>query len=93
MDAYKLLSHADQVAPLGAEDLELLATSAYMLGRNDEHVSALERAHHMYLEAREALQAVRCAFWVGINLALRGEMSRATGWFKSGASAVRTSLK
>src|SRR5215211_9379054 len=35
MDAYKSLSHADQVAPLGAEDLELLATSAYMLGRND----------------------------------------------------------
>jgi DNA-binding CsgD family transcriptional regulator len=81
MDAYKSLSHADQVAPLGAEDLELLATAAYMLGRNDDHVSALERAHHMYLEAREALQAVRCAFWVGINLALRGEMSRATGWF------------
>ena len=81
MDAYKSLSYADRVAPLGAEDLELLATSAYMLGRNDDHVSALERAHHMYLEAREALQAVRCAFWVGINLALRGEMSRATGWF------------
>jgi DNA-binding CsgD family transcriptional regulator len=81
MDAYKSLSHADQVAPLGAEDLELLATSAYMLGRNDDHVSALERAHHMYLEASEALQAVRCAFWVGLNLALRGEMSRATGWF------------
>jgi DNA-binding CsgD family transcriptional regulator len=81
MDAYKSLSHADQVAPLGVEDLELLATSAYMLGRNDDHVRALERAHHMYLEAREALQAVRCAFWVGINLALRGEMSRATGWF------------
>jgi DNA-binding CsgD family transcriptional regulator len=81
MDAYKSLSYADRVAPLGAEDLELLATSAYMLGRNDDHVSALERAHHMYLEASEALQAVRCAFWVGLNLALRGEMSRATGWF------------
>jgi hypothetical protein len=81
MDAYKSLSHADQVAPLGAEDLELLATSAYMLGRDDDHVSTLERAHHMYLEAREALQAVRCAFWVGINLALRGEIGRATGWF------------
>src|SRR5215210_3738406 len=77
----RVVFDAGRVAPLGAEDLELLATSAYMLGRNDDHVSALERAHHMYLEAREALQAVRCAFWVGINLALRGEMSRATGWF------------
>ncbi|MBA4115198.1 MAG: helix-turn-helix transcriptional regulator [Rubrobacter sp.] len=81
MDAYKLLSHADQAVPLGAEDLELFATSAYMIGRDDDHVSVLERAHHVYLDAGEALQAVRCAFWVGINLALRGMMGRATGWF------------
>jgi DNA-binding CsgD family transcriptional regulator len=81
MDAYKLLSHADQAAPLGAEDLELLATSAYMIGRDDDYLSSLERAHHVYLDAGEALQAVRCAFWVGLNLALRGEMGRATGWF------------
>jgi hypothetical protein len=26
------------------------------------------------------MRAVRCAFWVGINLALRGETSRASGW-------------
>jgi DNA-binding CsgD family transcriptional regulator len=81
MDAYTLLSGADQQAPLGADDLELLATSAYMLGRDDEHVSGLERAHHMHLEVGAALRAVRCAFWVGINLALRGEMGPATGWF------------
>lgn len=44
MDAYKSLSHADQVAPLGVEDLELLATSAFLVGRDDDLVSALERA-------------------------------------------------
>ena len=81
VDAYKLFSHADQLATLEAGDLELLATSAYMIGRDDDHVSALERAHHVYLDAGEVLRAVRCAFWVGINLALRGEMGRATGWF------------
>ncbi len=80
MDAYKALSYADQVTPLGAEDLELLATSAYMLGRDDEYLSSLERAHHTYLAASEELRAVRCAFWVGVNLALRGEMGRASGW-------------
>jgi hypothetical protein len=52
-----------------------------MLGRDDDHVRALERAHHVYLNAGEALHAVRCAFWVGVNLAFRGEMGRATGWF------------
>jgi DNA-binding CsgD family transcriptional regulator len=80
MDAYKSLSRADQAAPLGAEDLELLATSASMLGRDDDSVGYLERAHHVYLDGGEAMRAVRCAFWVGINLALRGETSRATGW-------------
>jgi DNA-binding CsgD family transcriptional regulator/tetratricopeptide (TPR) repeat protein len=80
MDAYTSLSQADQATPLGAEDLELLATSAYMLGRDDEYMGGLERAHHLYLDAGEALRAVRCAFWVGMNLALRGEVGPASGW-------------
>jgi DNA-binding CsgD family transcriptional regulator len=80
MDAYTSLSRADRVNPLGAEDLELLATSAYMLGRDDDSLGGLERAYHLHLDAGEALRAVRCAFWVGINLALRNEMGRATGW-------------
>ena len=79
-DAYESLSDADQAAPLGAEDLELLATSAYMVGHDNEYLSDLERAHHVYADAGEALRAVRCAFWVGINLARRGEMGRASGW-------------
>jgi len=80
-DAYESLSHAHQAAPLGADDAELLATSAYMLGLDDEHVSGLERAHHRHLDAGDAARAVRCAFWLGINLALRREMGRASGWF------------
>jgi DNA-binding CsgD family transcriptional regulator len=80
IDAYDSLSRADRATPLGAEDLELLATAAYMLGRDAEHARALERAHHAHLAAGEALRAVRCAFWVAINLILRGEIGRATGW-------------
>ena len=75
--AYDALSSADR-AP---EDLERLATAAYMLGRDDDYVAALERAHHAHLDRGEPLRAVRCAFWIGINLALRGEMGRAAGWF------------
>ena len=69
------------MAPLAAEDLELLATSAYMLGRDDAVLSSLERAHHAHLEEGSALRAARCAWWLGINLAMRGEMSPSTGWF------------
>ncbi len=50
-----------------------------MLGL-DEHLSALERAHHAYLEAGDTLRAVRCAFWAGSFYAQEGELARATGW-------------
>ncbi len=51
-----------------------------MLGRDEEHVGALERAHQSHLEGGEPLPAVRCAFWIALNLLLRGEMARAGGW-------------
>ncbi|HEY6775978.1 MAG TPA: hypothetical protein VI122_05665, partial [Thermoleophilaceae bacterium] len=80
-EAYESLTRAHRSSPLEADDLELLATAAYMLGRDDDYLGAMERAHHAHLEVREALPAVRCAFWIGVNRMLRGEMSRATGWF------------
>ena len=39
-EAYEALSRADRAAPLGAADLERLARSAYMLGRDDDYVRA-----------------------------------------------------
>ena len=78
--AYDSLSRADQLSPLGAKDLELLATAAYMLGRENEWMRILERAHLGYSAAGENRRAVRCAFWIGIVLAIRGEMGAATGW-------------
>jgi len=79
-DAHRSLSLAAGAAALGADDLERLATAAYMLGRDEEWTAGIERAHHAHLEAGEPARAVRCAFWLGLNLALRGEMSRASGW-------------
>jgi DNA-binding CsgD family transcriptional regulator len=83
-DAFQSLSRADQAAPLKAEELELLATAAYMLGRDDDHIRALERAHHAHLDAGDTPRAVHCAYWIGHNLMLRGEMGPATGWFGRG---------
>jgi DNA-binding CsgD family transcriptional regulator len=78
--AYESLARVDELESLAAEDLELLATSAYMLGREDEWMRILERAYHRHAEAGETRRAARCAFWIGIQLALRGEMGPATGW-------------
>jgi ATP/maltotriose-dependent transcriptional regulator MalT len=79
-EAYESLVRADEVEPLAAGDLELLATSAFMLGREDEWIPILERAYQRHSEAGERRPAVRCAFWIGTQLALRGEMGPATGW-------------
>ena len=74
------LSHADLERPLEALDLELLATAAYMLGREDEYVGALERAYHRLESSGDARRAARCAFWVGLTLLQRSEPARANGW-------------
>jgi hypothetical protein len=71
-EAFKSLSSADRATPLDAEDLGLLARAAYMLGRDDDYVGGLERAHHAHLEAREVAPAVRCAFRIGPQPALPG---------------------
>jgi ATP/maltotriose-dependent transcriptional regulator MalT len=81
MDAYTSLSAADEAASLGAEDLELLATAASMVGRMDDYLALLERAHHGYADAGEELRAARMAGWIGMNLAIRGEIGPAGGWF------------
>jgi len=76
-DVYEALTRA---GPLPADELERLATAAYMLGRDGDYVSGLERAHQAHLERGAGLRAARCAFWLGLALMLRGETGRATGW-------------
>ena len=84
LDAYEWLSRADEDELLAPEDLELLARSAYMLGRDDDYVRGLERAHHGHLDAGEVPSAARCTWWIGHNLLMRGEPARAAGWFGRG---------
>ncbi len=79
-DAYALLRTADDLEALAPPDLALLATAAYMLGRDEEWVAAHERAHHLHLAAGEVEPAARSAFWIGMSLALRGEIGPAEGW-------------
>lgn len=78
--AFESLTAADRSEPLGADDLELLATAAYMIGREEDYRAALERGYRVHLEAGRQLAAFRCALWVGVTLARRGEMGRAGGW-------------
>ena len=79
--AYEALSAVDEVGELAAEDLESLAVSAYMLGRVEEFLAALERAQHAYLATADSRSAVRTAIHLGVNLAMLGDVAKAGGWF------------
>ena len=79
-DAFQSLSRSDEHARLDVEDLELLATSAYLIGRDEDFLKTLDRAHSAYRKAGETTRAARCAFWLGLSLLLKGETGRGTGW-------------
>jgi ATP/maltotriose-dependent transcriptional regulator MalT len=80
-DAYTALSLADQSSPLAAQDLELLATAAYLLGRVEDCLGALQRAQQLYAEGGDRRRAARCAGWLGFHLSIRGDLAQASGWF------------
>jgi DNA-binding CsgD family transcriptional regulator/tetratricopeptide (TPR) repeat protein len=90
LEAYACLERAHAVEPLEPEDLGLLSMAAAMLGRDDDTVVWLERAHLRYLEDGETLPAVRCAAWIGLNLASRGEIGPASGWLGRAHRLVET---
>jgi DNA-binding CsgD family transcriptional regulator len=87
-DAHAALSDLDRRTALSADDLELLATAAYMIGRQEEYFDALGRAHRAHLDAGDGLRAAHCALWIGINLAQKGDMGRAGGWLGRGRRLV-----
>jgi DNA-binding NarL/FixJ family response regulator len=79
-DAFDTLSAADRQTPLAPEDLERLATAAYLVGRDADSDEVWARAHHEWLRLGGAERAARCAFWLGLLLVQRGELARGGGW-------------
>jgi DNA-binding NarL/FixJ family response regulator len=82
-EACERLVQADRLHPLAAEDLERLAWSYGLQGRNDLLLATLERLHILMLEAGDLRGAARAAFWLGFRLSFLGEVGRATGWLST----------
>jgi DNA-binding NarL/FixJ family response regulator len=74
---------------LGADDLERLARSAYMLGRDEHYVDALTQAHRAHLESGDLPRGVRCAIWIGHSFLFRGQATQAGGWFARAERLLR----
>lgn len=80
-DAFKALTRADETTPLVGDDIRSMAWSAYLIGRHDDFVRAMERDHHAEVEVGNDLGAARTAIDLGFVLGHRGEIGPATGWF------------
>ncbi len=79
-EAFAALTIADGAASLAASDLELLATSAHLTGREADYAAALDRAHHAHVADGERRRAARCAFWLCLQAMLRGQAGPMEGW-------------
>ena len=79
-DAVAELSAADREAPLEPEDLERLATAAYLIGSDEDSVAVWERAYRELLCRGDVPRAARCAGWLVFVLLNGGEFARAGGW-------------
>ncbi|CAH0228824.1 Transcriptional regulatory protein LiaR [Arthrobacter sp. Bi26] len=79
-NAFAELSAADRGVRLEPDDLELLATSAYLIGRDDVGEQVLARAHRERLRRADRSGAARCGVWLAIHLVLGGENARAGAW-------------
>ena len=79
-DACDALSEAQGQEPLAPADLEKLAWSAGLAGRDDELLAATERLYRHHADAGEPEAAARWAFWSGFRLMSLGEVGRAGGW-------------
>jgi DNA-binding CsgD family transcriptional regulator/tetratricopeptide (TPR) repeat protein len=78
--AYEQLSAAARDEPLGVEDLERLASAAYLVGLREESCDVWARAHQQWAGVGEVARAARCAFWLAFALLNNGELARGGGW-------------
>ena len=87
-DAYDALLHADQATALEAEDLDRLATAAY-LGDDAAFEPILERLYTIHLDRGEAPRAARRASWLALMCLIRDELGRASAWISRGQRLVQ----
>jgi len=87
-DAYQALLCADQATALQSDDLDRLATAAFLTGHDLEFQRLRERLHRVHTEADDRPRAARCAYWLALFSLLRGEIGPANAWIARGQRLV-----
>ncbi len=88
--AFDLLSRAEEVTALAADELVGLAEAAYWLGRYREALSARQRAHHAYLQAGDHRRAAVAAVILTMQYCGFQRFAVANGWFQRAQRLLET---
>ena len=80
VEAYDCLAAADAGASLAPTDIELFASAAFLIGRDDESSALWARAHRAHLDRGDVEQAAGSAAWLAFGLLTRGETVQAGSW-------------
>ncbi len=88
--AFELLSRAEEVAALAADELVGLAEAAYWLGRYREALAARQRAHHAYLLAGDHRSAAVAAVILTMQYCGFQRFAVANGWFQRARRLLET---
>ena len=78
-ETYRLLSGLP-VDDLSVEDLDRLATAAYLTGRDEYAFELWARAHRDCAQADEIEQAARFGLRLAQTLGFKGDIARSAGW-------------
>ncbi len=82
---YEELSEIDKVSPLEPAKLLELATSAYLIGKDNESFAALVRAHQGFVQRRDLRQAGGIAARLASILLSTGDAAQSAGWMARAA--------
>ncbi|HSM59211.1 MAG TPA: hypothetical protein VK849_00385, partial [Longimicrobiales bacterium] len=87
--AHEALARARAEGPLEPDDLWRFALSSYLIGSEDDFLSALREAHQAHVDAGDLEAGARRCFWIGMHLANRADAAQASGWFQRAARLVQ----
>ena len=79
-EAHAQFLAAEREGRLDPEDLDRLATCAYLLGSETDSTQLWSRAYQEFEQRGDAEQAALCAFRVGFELFAQGQPAQGSGW-------------
>ena len=79
-EQYRQLAALDAERGLDVDDLDRLATAAYLTGHDDEGFEVWGRGHRQCLHAGDIAHAARFGVRLAQALAFKGDIARSSGW-------------